>query len=75
MSYFTQDEISETWERLKNGDDLDGSRIVTNEELEQALSIVIPAPYNDNNDENAHLSYTRKRVSKDAPWGAWEVTT
>jgi hypothetical protein len=75
MSFHTQDEISQKWDQLKNGDELDGSRIVADEELEQALAIVIPAHYHDSNGENAYVSYTRKRVVKNVPWGTWDEVT
>jgi hypothetical protein len=75
MSYHTQNEIAEKWDRLRNGDDMDGSRIVTDEGLEQALTIVMPARYNDSNDGNAYVAYIRKRLGKNAPRGTWEEVT
>jgi hypothetical protein len=45
---------------------------VTDEELEQALVIVIHARYHKSNDENAYLSYARRRVNKNVLWGTWE---
>lgn len=74
MSYFTQDEISETWDRVKSGDDLDGSRIVTDNELEQSLTIPTVANFTSIKDDFAGFFCTRKRESKEERWGSWVAT-
>jgi len=73
MSYFTQDEITETWDRLKTGDDLDGSKIRTEKELEQSLTIPTVATFSSVNDDLTSIVYTRKRESKETQWGEWET--
>jgi hypothetical protein len=74
MSYFTRDAISDTWEELKNGTNMDGSRIVTDEELKQTLTIPTVAPYSDHNSDITSVSYTRQRENEESTWGVWEET-
>ncbi len=72
MSYHTQDEISDTWDEIKAGTNMDGSRIVTDEESEQTLTIPTVAPYRDQDNDGASVSYTRRRASQESTWGLWE---
>jgi len=74
MSYHSQDEISGTWDEIKTDTNMDGSRIVTDIELEQTLTIPTVAPYSDHNDDSTSVSYTRQRASQESAWGLWVET-
>jgi|HubBroStandDraft_1064217.scaffolds.fasta_scaffold647668_2 hypothetical protein len=61
MSHYTQDEIDDTWERLKDGDDLGDSRITMDGPFRQGLRIIIPARGSD----EESVGYARQRESKE----------
>jgi hypothetical protein len=72
---FTQDEINKTWDRLKNGDDLDGSRIISDGPLKQGLTIPTVATFAKvKEDDIKSIPYARTRESGEATWGSWKET-
>ncbi|HEY0309244.1 MAG TPA: hypothetical protein VGB94_13870 [Acidobacteriaceae bacterium] len=74
MMSYTQDELSSIWKKLTDGtehDEVDWN-IVSDIDVEQTLSHSKVATYSDYNDNGRTVSYTRKRMNKEAPWGMWE---
>ena len=74
MPYHAQAVVSETWNRLRAGDDSDGSRIVTNGMLAQALRIPIGDRYIDHQSGGMSIGYLRRRGSEELTWRFWHET-
>jgi hypothetical protein len=77
MSYHTQEEISDRWSQLKNGDDSDGSLIRLDGPSRQALRITMPALCSDDDGsddeiDDTSVGYARQRETKQSIWGTGE---
>jgi hypothetical protein len=74
MTYHTQAEISETWDQMRHGAIGDGSKIVTNERLTQALRIPLGIRYRDSHSGGMSASYLRQRGNEASAWEFWRET-
>jgi hypothetical protein len=74
MSYHAQAEVNETWDRLRAGDDGDGSKIVAEGKFAQALRIPIAVRYRDRQSDGMSAGYLRQRGSEESTWGFWQET-
>ena len=69
MPYYAQTEVSETWDRLRAGDDRNSASIVTDGKYTQALRISIAVRYRDQHANSMSAGYLRLRGSEESTWG------